>query len=1237
MRSLILLLVAAPLAVAAPAKSDFNKRFEKQTVALFQALKSLRAESMEACKAIEAKLPAAGRPKRTKIAKAPLPAKLDDPLVLHIAAVAMEKEACQRYAELLLMDTVGRGGNASDAPGYLCPEREEFSEKKKRGKKVKKGKKRKVAPVLDDFLDTSMDDVGPAAEAPPPDAAKLPGAEDRLADVGAMRCHVERLVAIVKAWDSSREAPAPNRFGAVGDSHFGPWWTFRALPTKNGANHVAADAGGKGTKEWRHVDGWRIFGPQPPGAPARKAAALPHRLLLEGATYAAKALPGTRKEPVPMGSSWKPFPVGTSTGMLRPPIWGKQGSYGGLACGTSIESCWYAVSHIICDAEKELWFAAGTTVDACLWINDVLVAAWPVEGAKRDMENPILFRQKLVKGINEVLFRVRHMKMSGGKGPPLSGAWLKVCTRGAPLDAAAAKARDEKIAARTATLKPFPDTVRGWRGNWLGVEPEAKPVTAWDIERNINVRWRSGLPWTISTPVVSGNYLVTTAEPFFVACLEKKTGKLLWRQPVDVLEICAPEVSKQVRGSMEEYFDLYHAIFTTAQDADNERQEPITVNGAEITPPAAWQKCREHTKTFYRAVGKPLEAAGHRVKYLWMNYMGPICATPVTDGKHVWAWTSFGGAACFDLATGDRKWLVELPHQCSAYGAFSSPVLVDEKLILEVVPDDKKRPGGKSKGGEHREVYMLALDAATGKELWRSHVQEPISSASPIATRITDGKQDMTVLITGGCGTRKYHGEVLRPCFLGGTVVRADDGKVLIEDLALSCGYGTPVAVGDIVYHCGKGQMTATRLVMRDRDTLGAIRLWTQYERRGFEPCVSPYKGYLYADLAGGPGGQGDAGYAVYDAATGKEVRRRVNLGWPLSLLRSGWGGSGRKYSMTALAGGFVYCGDSGEAFGGKKLKYATFTTLEAKPQGRMLARNHLPPRSNSTLVFDGDNMYYRNTFGVICLGYTGDEGKAYEAVQNAKFVIDDLNPERPGTGKAIPVAALPRAPNAAHLRPLHDRPRPSFYTTEPMAGGLGPKLAALCAQPAFMDAGRGAYGRSSLSLTLDGEAVVFNEYAFSKHSWPKHPKRGGRVKGNAAGPKGFGTKLVLSAENPSQYYAVLMRCGNDRCVRFVSETKNPNVKAWLGGVPLKHQGRYRLAKGVYALVAEITAPDGDVSANDLCLDFRLVPAADDAAVDVAVWQADLKSVKPYLDRVVALAPETDEAKRARAFLSLIK
>ena len=118
----------------------------------------------------------------------------------------------------------------------------------------------------------------------------------------------------------------------------------------------------------------------------------------------------------------------------------------------------------------------------------------------------------------------------------------------------------------------------------------------------------------------------------------------------------------------------------------------------------------------------------------------------MTDGKHVWAWSSLGGAACFDLE-GNRKWLVELPHKGTAYGAYSSPLLIDGKLILEIVPDNK-RIGGL----DMRPVSLLALDAETGKECWRAPVWEPASSSSPVAMRITNGTEDMTVIVTAGSG-----------------------------------------------------------------------------------------------------------------------------------------------------------------------------------------------------------------------------------------------------------------------------------------------------------------------------------------------------------------------------------------------------------------------------------------------------------------------------------------------------
>lgn len=80
--------------------------------------------------------------------------------------------------------------------------------------------------------------------------------------------------------------------------------------------------------------------------------------------------------------------------------------------------------------------------------------------------------------------------------------------------------------------------------------------------------------------------------------------------------------------------------------------------------------------------------------------------TPVTDGQHVWV--SFGsyGTACLDADTGQTQWSRrDLP--CEHWrGPGSSPVLVDDKLILHMDGYDLQ--------------YVVALDAQTGKTVWKT-------------------------------------------------------------------------------------------------------------------------------------------------------------------------------------------------------------------------------------------------------------------------------------------------------------------------------------------------------------------------------------------------------------------------------------------------------------------------------------------------------------------------------------
>jgi hypothetical protein len=612
--------------------------------------------------------------------------------------------------------------------------------------------------------------------------------------------------------------------------------------------------------------------------------------------------------------------------------------------------------------------------------------------------------------------------------------------------------------------------------------------------------------------------------------------------------------------------------------------------------------------------------------------MWPECSTPVTDGKFIWLRSASGAAACFTL-DGERKWLVETPHRSSAYNAFSSPLLVDGLLLMEVVPNDKSRPGGSWGGCEWRDVVLLALDAATGKERWRSPVLNTIGTSSPAAMRITDGKEDMAVVVTGGSGNARLLPDGrFQGGFLGGTVVRVSDGKVLIPNLSVNTGYGTAVAVGDVVYHCGLSQMTATRLIMVDRDTLGAKRLWTRPFHRGLEPCVSPFDGKLFANVAiGTVGGQGHAGYVILDRATGAELPRHVNVDWPLFTTRSAWGGSGRCYVPTAVAGPVIFLADEGEAFGGKDPKgplsknpYANCVALEAREQGRLIAQNALPPRSNSALLFDGDRMYYRNTFGMVCLGHTGDEGKAYEAEVNARYVLEDLDLEPPATGAAVAIAPQarlpPELPRQENLWNRYSRP---FAIVGPLpAESRSSAMAALAGRQAWSS----VFGGRGVSVGNDpGPAFT-----------PGRLGRRGRVAMVTQG--GFEVfKAWETAGKPagqSVVFAAVTQVRSPMTVRFVSRTSSPRVRATFAGVELKHQARYRLQPGEYAYLAEMDLGEAD---EDARLDFYFVRSAEDPQEDVRAWQQDVQGARAYLERVVKLKPDGETAKKAAETLARMK
>ncbi len=126
------------------------------------------------------------------------------------------------------------------------------------------------------------------------------------------------------------------------------------------------------------------------------------------------------------------------------------------------------------------------------------------------------------------------------------------------------------------------------------------------------------------------------------------------------------------------------------------------------------------------------------------NYASP---SPVTDGKHVWAFVGSGDFVCYDF-DGNEKWHLDIQKLYGQFkiqfGMSSTPILDGDNLYLQLIHGD-----GEAKT---REAKVVALDKTTGKQVWQqdrpseAHSENEHSYASP--TLYDDGK--VKFLITHG-------------------------------------------------------------------------------------------------------------------------------------------------------------------------------------------------------------------------------------------------------------------------------------------------------------------------------------------------------------------------------------------------------------------------------------------------------------------------------------------------------
>ena len=954
------------------------------------------------------------------------------------------------------------------------------------------------------------------------------------------------------------------------DPEFGPWYGHRSLCAK-GTNALPRDAGGAGRQDWPFPGGWLMHGPAAPSEWQEKDPGLTVRL--PAGVVDTNAWKSTETE---IGTGWThlalPHYESRARGKNRPKP-------------PPADSTFWAVTVVQSPAECELYAAVGVDGRAVVWINGERVGAGPEETEADLHESVILFKARFKKGTNRLLLRC-HANGQRSK------FWFKICVSGKPRTALRALTGMAGVAKRLRDLNAAKPHVFGFRRDGTAFYPDAHPVTAWDLEKNINVAWRTPLFWSKAQPVVAGDKVFVTEEPQTLTCLDKGTGKILWQREPDILELVDPGAVKEAEALKQAAIEARKPLFELGASPWERlrklRESGLTEDEAKKKiKDADWQALDAHEKwvDFIRVKGKCVMPLVYRKSRTAGPWTGFSFGTPVTDGKRVWVKFGTGVVACYDL-DGNRKWMVHKPLVQSSGSECTSPILVDGpgmdgKRLLVVQLLHKQA---------HviwmliDKVYLVALDADTGKEVWRTDALDFRPNSTPTVVRLSNGKDDMTTIVTGS-----------------GTVIRASDGKTLVPRMMGNDGYSSPTLEGDIIYRFGPGLATATQLIMQDRDHVGFRTLWA---RQRIEHASSPVlvRGLLFSLR----GDQTCSGYRIYDSATGRQIERRANR----DIKNVGATKWFTVWIPTTYAGGCVFLCDRGARSGRYTGDWANVSVLQADREGRFIAHNLLDRHLDAPLVFEGDRVYARTDRALTCFGRMGAAGAAYEAEQNAKWFLDD-----------IPVGPPPKR-DARRIEPVTvagGKATPFTYGRQkflrdpwlgPMAGNRADTVVAM------LLAKHGGVMTNGFSVTIGANRITAVKP-------PGDYFKQGLVFSEST--EVLDSSRIPVFSNGVVFASVVLANNRERIVRAI--LPGPHIKAWLAGVEIRDSDRVELAVGKYPLLVRISRPRDPPSgirhpASSICspVYVRFEPS-DDQEKEIAYWRESKRGNRAILERARRLSP----------------
>ena len=386
------------------------------------------------------------------------------------------------------------------------------------------------------------------------------------------------------------------------------------------------------------------------------------------------------------------------------------------------------------------------------------------------------------------------------------------------------------------------ERVSGWRGDGTGVYSDQNPPTHWSQEEN--VVWAVTMPdRSNAQPVIAGDKVFVCAEPFELICMRVSDGEILWQRSNSYSDVTSPEAWPAV----EQELSLGRAIRDRQQPIQDKvkqllQRQRATPNDSGLAKEI--EQAEQQIAAFDAELKELPLAKKYTLPITQRQYNGFTTATPTTNGQHVWAVFGNRVVVCYDI-DGTLQWSAVLPDLPQVmWGHSSSPLLVDDKLIVCI-------------------DAIVALDAKTGYQVWRTKYGQ--SWGSPVSARI--GNESVIFVANG-------------------RMLRASDGKQVAREGA-PLERASPVVYNNTLYYVGLGG-SAYSFPTNVGETLELTERWTA-DTKGGLVTASPvvFDGLVYSVSSK------QHILNVLDASNGKTVYvKRLALGreptWPSLCVAGG-------------------------------------------------------------------------------------------------------------------------------------------------------------------------------------------------------------------------------------------------------------------------------------------------------------------------------------------------------------